>query len=114
MAFIELRERQFRATGTADATLAVVPAGTLVWVLGARVAVAAGAGTAILTADGVTMMASADIGPTATGLKRNTTPGPYLMTAAATILLDNTGFTGSPDITFYCAVTKIEPGSGEV
>src|SRR5213592_3466105 len=111
MAFLEIRERQLRATGTADVTLAVVPAGTLVFLYGAQVTTAAGAGTCIVTADGATLMASADLAPTATGLKRNTTPGPYLMKAEATILCDNTGFTGSPDITFFFGMAKVAPGA---
>jgi hypothetical protein len=113
MAFAQLRTRELNFTGTATKTLAAVPAGTVVAMLGCRVAVAAGAGAIDVAADGATLMATAAVLPTATGLKRSATPTFFLMTAAANIVATST-LTGSPNITFYALMYKADPGAGEV
>lgn len=113
MAFAGLRAKELNFTGVVDKSF-TVPAGTVVACMGARVAVAATAGTMVVTADSATLMADAQILPQAAGLKRSATPTFFLMTAAATILIDTTGITGTPDITFFFLMYKAEPGAGEV
>lgn len=115
MAFLGLRARELTFTGTADASLASIPAGTLIACVGCRVNVAATAGTIPTVAvDGATLMVEAQILPQVAGLKRSASPAWILTTAASTVFVDTTGITGSPNITFYFVMGKIDPGAGEV
>lgn len=116
MAYNTYRERPLRFTGTLDTVLAALPAGTSIFVHAVEIFDAAASGTLTLTdGAGLTMMSSADIAPTATGLKRNTTPGPYFLIADRSITADvGTALGDAVDMVFYCSVAKVRPGAGEV
>lgn len=113
------REKQYKvnlAADTTDVVIAALPAGSALMVFGARVTDAAATGAVKLTDGGsIDLMTDADLDPNTTGLKRNTTPGPYFLTTARSITADITTILADvAEIIFFCAVAKIDPGSGEV
>lgn len=115
MAMLALRTKELTFTGTVDASLLAVPAGTLIACLGCRVNVAATGGTIpTVIVQGATLMVEAQILPQAAGLKRSASPSWVMTTAAGSIDVDTTGLTGTPSITFFFVMAKIDPGAGEV
>lgn len=119
MAFLEWREKHYKvnlAADTTDVVIAALPAGSALMVFGANVTDAAATGAVKLTdGAGIDLMTDADLDPNTTGLKRNTTPGPFFFTTARSITADITTILADvAEITFLCAVAKVHPGAGEV
>lgn len=115
MAFLGIRLKEYRFTGTADLVFGVFPPGLLIACVGCRVETAATGGTIpTVNIDGGTLMAEAQILPQVAGIKRSATPGFILCTGATnTLTVDTTAITGSPVIIFYFLMAKVEPGAGE-
>lgn len=110
-----------RFTGTTDAALIAVPAGTAVKVMAVRVHAAYSSGTLDIKADsaaGAVLMATAAVAPTAAGLKGNTAtgltasaagPNGYVFTAAGSIFIDSGTLAGAGAVEVFVEFTRIEP-----
>jgi hypothetical protein len=119
MAFQNWMERHYKAvlaSGTTDVVIGALPAGVAIQVHGCRVTDLAATGAVAFTdGAGTTFMSATDVAVTATGLKANTTSGPFMTTAARSLTADiTTSLADAAEIIFYCAVAKVEPGAGEV